>query len=56
MKKLRLLAILFAGSLLFTSCMQDETMDEILNDTDLEQIATDPDEPNPPTPPPPGGN
>ena len=57
MKKLRLLAILFAGSLFFASCTEDETMNEILNDADLEQPMSD-DEDNTPPPPPsnPPGN
>lgn len=60
MKKLRLLAMVFAASMFFASCAQDETMDELLQDTELEQPMTedgenDPAPPPPPPPPPAGG-
>lgn len=54
MKKLRLLAMVFAASMFFASCAQDETMDELLQDTELEQVSeTDPNDATPPPPPPP---
>ncbi|MCR9251240.1 MAG: hypothetical protein NXI20_12495 [bacterium] len=58
MKKLRLLAMVFAASMFFASCAQDETMDELLQDTELEQSndATGDNPPPPPPPPPPSGD
>ncbi len=53
MKKLRLLAMVFAASMFFASCAQDETMDELLQDTDLEQVMDSGDEPPEDPPPPP---
>jgi PBP1b-binding outer membrane lipoprotein LpoB len=57
MKKLRLLAMVFAASMFFASCAQDETMDELLQDTELEQVSTDGgDDPETTPPDPPSGS
>lgn len=54
MRLLRLLMFVLAMGFMATSCTQDETMEELLQDTELEQPATDDDdEPNPD--PEPGG-
>ncbi len=55
MRKIRLVAILFAASMFFASCMQEDPMEELLNDTELEQTSDGTDGDGSPPPPPPSG-